>query len=223
MDVTEKLLNVRRATRLLASYYRRVVDIVTLVDRTLESQARFRTKFLRWDAHHHRHIGQQTTSVVGRWGWDFLPVQDATFQWTTDGSKFPAGPGSVFVNIWHQSDDGYAKREDEGEPVPTDFAPVEETETRLYVFLYAVASGDSNDRWSTIERVASEAVDESDWWNQSLHRIPTDALDGADPGTQIRYMGWRIPMSALETQDAVEQQLLAPLRQALDRVVAPTQ
>jgi len=220
MDVNEKLVNVRRATRLLASYYRRVVDIITLLDSTLESQARFKLKFLRWDATHHRHIGQQTTSVLGRWGWDFLPIQDATFQWTTGGKKSPTGPGSVYVGMWHQTDDAYESRDDETEPVAHEFRPAAESKTLIHVYVFGVVQGDTPDRWHAVESLGWRSLADSECWDHQLHEVPVDALDEADPGTQIRYLGWRIPMAELETEDDVEARILAPLRTALDQIVA---
>ena len=119
MDLSEQHVNVRKATRVLAGYYRRLLHVLASVERTLEEASSLRLSFLRWDGIHHENVGRQTTDPVSRWGWDFLPLSWAWFRWTTDGKPHPIGPGSAIVAVQHEVDSGY--RQDGTEPDPMAF------------------------------------------------------------------------------------------------------
>ena len=115
MDLSEKMVNVRRATRLLASYYRRLIDIMAMVEGVLVEQPKLNLTFRRWGSTYHHNIGYQTKSPVGRWGWDFLPLQDAWFDYTSGGQRVPDGKGNLYVCLQHITDSVYEKNEDESD------------------------------------------------------------------------------------------------------------
>jgi hypothetical protein len=218
VDLNEKLLNVRYATRLLASYYRRLMTVLGVVDRELVTASHARLRFVRWDPTHHEAIGKQTAAPFGRWGWDFLPLMDASFCWSTDGRTAPTGPGSAAVFVWHQSDTGYASGE--GEPDPTAFLPAEEADTELMVYAYALVSGGCAAPWSAIdERFDAEHDMGFDFGEPRA--VPTDGLTGVEPGTVVRYVGWSVRLADLGSEADVEARVLAPLRERLERLLTP--
>lgn len=208
MDLPEKLTNVRRATRLLAAYHRRLLAIGAAVDAATRALGDGRTRFVEWRPTHHRPIGNQTSSPFDRWGWDFVPLMDAWFWWTTDGRRSPVGPGSLSVMLWHQGDSGY--RRGGGEPDPVGFDPAEQSTTTLSVHVFALAAGPCGADWDAIDKKFG-----SDDVSGAVRECAPAGLDGTGPGTVIRYVGWRVSVADLATETDVEVRLLKPLRDHL--------
>lgn len=221
MDLSEKMLNVRRATRLLASYYRRVMTILGMVERTLEQQKKLKLKFHRWSSIHHRDMGKQSTNPLGRWGWDFLPLQDAYFMWTTGGGVQPLKTGSVVVFVQHESDDGYEKPDDGTEPDPSEFKAAEKAESWFYVYAYGLARGKCANSWWEVAEVGDEAVADDEDWSGNVCVFEADALDGLSVDGVLQYWGLKVPMSELALEADVEVKIIAPLVEALRRLVVP--
>jgi hypothetical protein len=219
MDLPEKLTNVRRATRLLAAYYRRVMSVLTLINQANEAIPVVALKFTRWDPAHTDPIGKQTTSPFGRWGWDFLPLSYSTFRWSTEGALTPVRPGSAFVGIWHEVDDGYTSSGAD-EPDPTTFGAAEAQRTRLYVWILALKSGTTTDTWDAIGKVAENAFNAAEQSDGAVRDVPIGSVGGTMPGTVIRYLGWEVPIEAIGTEQDVEVLILQRLRQAIAAVFA---
>ncbi|MCB9779847.1 MAG: hypothetical protein H6742_14875 [Alphaproteobacteria bacterium] len=223
MDLNEKMQNVRRASRLLAAYYRRVMTILAMVERTLDEKKKLRLKLHYWSSTQHQNIGKQSTNPVGRWGWDFLVLQDTWFRWSTDGKAAPVKPGSVQVYFQHVTDDAYDKPEDGTEPDPATFASVEESQSWVYLYAYALVRGSCEDSWASIDGVFEDTANEEDEWSGEVVVVQSDGLENPSADVLVHYVGWRVPMTDLETEDDVEAKLLQPLRAALDKIViAPT-
>jgi len=216
MDLTTKLINVRRATRLLAAYNRRLLGLLSMVDGTLSNTSKLRLKHNRWEPVYHRKIGRQTTAPFGRWGWDYLPLSWMWMRWTTDGKDTPVRKQSTVVSVQHVADTGYsaAHEKADGEPTPEDFVPVDQTKTELWIWVIAVL-GRSEDRWNTIEEHTEEMLEWEQQLNHQIHTVSVDALESTPAGTELRYVGWKVDVSALETEDDVDTHVLAPIRQAL--------
>jgi hypothetical protein len=175
-------------------------------------------KFIEWRPTHHDAIGKQTTPPFGKWGWDFLPLLDAWFWWSSDKQAAPATPGSISVVLVHSSDSGYEA--DEGEPDPAAFAPAEESTTTLTIQAYALVSGACSSSWEAIDE-RFEEEEGVDFESGAIMTVPTDGLDGVAPGTEIRFVGWTVPLHELLTEDDVEKRLLAPLRANLVEILKP--
>ncbi len=222
MDIHEKLINVRRANRLLAAYYRRVMTILRMVDRTLEEQRKPTMKFHYWSATHHRDIGRQSTNPIGRWGWDFLTLEDAWFLWTPHGKPTPTATGDLAVFFQHVTDDGYAKVGDSTEPDPTAFRPAEECETFIRIWLYGVARGTCDNYWHRMDENIEASIDDETFFNGMVHQIERSLLKNPSGDALAQCMGWRVSMADLETEDAVQAKIIEPLRAALDTIAVPT-
>lgn len=214
MDLPEKLTNVRRATRLLAAYNRRLISILSLVNQALESTPKLGICFVRWDPIHHKAIGQQRTAIFGRWGWDYVPLSYSWFQWSTDGEDRPKQAGAVFVAVQHDID-AYQKPVDGTEPDPTTFGPEEAQVSRLRVWITALVSGSSGDTWSRIDEVIEGAFDDAQQWDAARWEVPTAALSATPAGSVIRYVGWEVQMDTIASEHDVDTLLLTPLRQHL--------
>jgi len=212
MELPAKLANVRRATRLLAAYNRRLIGLLSMVDGSLNSLSKLRMKHYRWDPVYHRAIGRQTTPIFSRWGWDYGPLSWMWMRWTTDGKDTPNRKQSTMVAVQHMVDTGYTRGE--GEPSPNDFADADETRTELWVWVIAVA-GKTSDTWDVIRNHIDETLGEEKHFDNVMHQVGTDELEGTPAGTELRYIGWKIDISALATEADVEREVLAPLRQAL--------
>lgn len=219
MELNEKLIHVRQGTRLLAAYYRRIVDILGLVQATLDGKTKLGLRFRRWEPWHTESIGKQTVSPVGRWGWDFVPLADAWFVWSTDKRDTPVGAGSVAVQVDHVTDTGFAVPEDETEPDPSTFRPSSECSTVLRIYVYALVRGACADSWDRIYHVNQDADDARDLHDGRVHVVPTDALAGASADALIRYVGWEVSLADLATEKDVEDRVTRVLEGHLDTIV----
>ena len=219
MELKEKMQNVRRASRLLAAYYRRVMTILGKVERTAEEKKKLRLKLNYWSSTHHSNIGNQSKNPVGRWGWDFLVLQDVWFRWTTDGKGNPSKAGSVVLYFQHVTDDAYEKPDDGTEPDPSAFASADSAESWVQVYAYALVRGACSSSWQDIDALFEDVADEESEWSGDIVGMPTDGLESPSADILIQYVGWRVPMTDLATEDDVEALILQPLREALDRIV----
>jgi hypothetical protein len=215
MDLNEKIVNVRRATRLLASYNRRLMSILTLVNQTTESADKVALKFQMSAPFYHRPMGKQTTSPIGRWGWDYLPLSYAWFRWSTNGKAVPDGPHPVAVTLLHNVDDGYVTSDDQDEPDPSTFGPAEDHRTMIYVTIVAVTSGSSTDSWPSIGQVIVDRFAGHEQLDGVVKDVPTSSLPGTAAGAVVRYVGWEIPVESVASEQDVETLILEPLRKYL--------
>lgn len=211
MELSEKLTNVRRATRLLAAYNRRLLSILKLVHETAQSADKLALEFIRWQPMYHAPIGNQTTEPFARWGWDFLPLSFSGFRWTTNGKSKPSGPGSVMLGVWHEVDEAYEKSGG-SEPDPVKFRAAEESSTLLYVWLLAIKSGTVTDEWSAVAEVVEKSLTLAAQMDGAVKDIPIDSLPGAATGAVVRFVGLAVPIEGIGSETAVETRLLAPLR-----------
>jgi len=219
VDLNEKMQNVRRASRLLAAYYRRVMTILGMVERTLEEKKKLRLKLHYWSSAEHRDIGRQSTNPVGRWGWDFLVLQNTWFRWSTDGKSRPGKAGSVQVYLRHVTDDAYQKPDDGTEPDPATFAPVDQAQSWIYLYACALVRGSCSDSWDRCDEVFQGTANDADDWSGNIVVVQSDGLENASADILVHYIGWRVPMTDLQTEDDVDSKLLQPLREALDKIV----
>jgi hypothetical protein len=215
MDLPVKLVNVRRATWLLAAYNRRLMSILTLVNQAAVQAPKVGLKFLRWDPAHNRAIGNQTTSPFGRWGWDYLPLSYSIFRWTTKGEPAPDGPGSMFLGLGHWMDSAYGRTPDPAEPDPSTFGSAEDQRTIITVWLLAVTSGTTTDTWDAIRGVVKTAFEPHERTDGVVKDVPIGSLPGAGAGTVIRYVGWEVAVEEIASEQHVDTLILEPLRKNL--------
>lgn len=223
MDLTEKLANVRRAGRLVAAYNRRVMSILGIVERTLEQQPQLGLAFNKWSSTHFNNIGKQTTAVVGRWGWDFLNLYDAWFRWTRDGKTERVVGGakerSVSARIRHIMDDGFA-RGDGTEPDPRDFVDADQAGSWLEIELLCVLRGTSDDTWDQLEAARATALDAGEErWSGDVVTVPIDGVSNPSAEFAMQHVGWRVPMSDVDSAESVAEQVETRLSNALERIV----
>ncbi len=214
MTIDELLLNVRRAIRLLATYNKRVLDIVRLVERMLEAEPDGRFKF-RWLDPASDAPGKRSTNPLGYDEWAFLPFADVSFEWSTDKKNTPEEPGSVNVFVRFVADSAYMESDD-GDPA--EFPAAEECESRLEIRVLGLARGSCQESWDAL----FDAADEGGGFEQRMGN-PVEALALGDLDTSddalVYLKDWRVPLALLTSEEAVEEQILNPLRTALREVV----
>lgn len=221
MDLKQKLVNVRRANRLLADYHKRVLDILQMVQAEAESVPGLRLKFQHWQPVHHAHIERQHKNPLGHWAWDFSPLFATWFRWTSEGEEGPRRAGQVAVFAQHVTDTGY-----EGPPVrrgpdPARFRPAEECETSLHLWIFALVQGTLPATWDQIEHAFEAGDSPFDDMDEVVHDLELPGLPATTAGTLLRYVGWTVSMADLPDEPAVHARVLAPLAARLAAILAP--
>lgn len=210
-DLNERLLNVRRATRLLASYYRRVLDIAKLLETALVDHDGT-IAWLGWSAAHYKNVGQKRVNITQRWAWDQLPFAFSYLEWSTEGGSSPANSGDVFVALQSVTDSGFSKPGGGAEPDPVDFEPAESASTYLQVCVIGLANGACEASWDDIwNQVADEVHDKT--------RIDPQDEWAASEDVQIYSKMLRVDASQLPDRAAVQAQLIEPTLEAIAECV----
>ncbi len=226
MDNAEKLLHVRRANRLLASYYRRVLDVLRLMQAEMASHRDARLSFKEWSTPRFRRIvGRQTTPILdyNQWAWDYLPLTALTLVWSSNGKDGPSEPGAVRVSVHHTTDTGMedwmGDDHKDRYPDPTDFPEADRSRSEIRVWMYGLAAGTCPSTWAEMDEIADEALDEAQTFDGAVHALAVDLFEGTDDAV-VRYFGWKVDLAEIADESDVERLLLEPLRTALTAVVA---
>lgn len=130
-SLSEQMIQVRNAYRLVVAYQRRLLDIVKMTKMQLQKQHRG-LAFYRWGPNKWSRPGVQDPTQ--KWAWDFVPLCQCDIGWVT--SALPV-PGSFWVWLTHEGDSGW-NTEVPGEPDPLTFKPAEECHTRLHAGVLGV-------------------------------------------------------------------------------------
>ena len=145
IDLTSALTDVRKAYRLIWFYQRRVVDMITFICETLGY------RFWRWETEDHigRMPGQVSKNPFGEgeWIWATLPLYrmslfyfPRTLDWNVQKSD------QWMLEVVVETDTGAKFAEDDLEPSPVDFAPVDKSETILRLYAW-YCTKDGNLDW----------------------------------------------------------------------------
>lgn len=127
-SITNALIDVRKAYRLLADYQQRVVELLSVVREELGAR------------HYHHHCRNQTPRDLARLersndgGKRLLPFNDISVLWLRDGGQEDPvhhhQKGDLLIDVWVRSDTGNGES---GEPK---LAPEQsDSELRIYFFL----------------------------------------------------------------------------------------
>ncbi len=133
IDLSRALADVRKAYRLIWLYQHRVVNIINVITEKLGY------KFYRWDTGDiGRMPGQVTKNPFGdgEWIWSTLPLYrmsllylPTTIAWNVQKKD------EWMLEVYVESDSGLKWCDDDTEVSPTEFLPVDESQT--YLRLYA--------------------------------------------------------------------------------------
>jgi hypothetical protein len=219
-DQRTKLTNVRRAVRLLAAYHTRLLDCLQRIE-VEAKEASPGLWFQRWEPTHHAPVERSATSPLGRWGWDFVPLQNAWIRWSTNAEDGPKKPGQVAVYVQHIADDGYDNKvKGHRGPDPTKFKDAADCNSLLQIWIYALPVGTSKATWQEIEAAFEAAGLEDLYWDGCVHDLQLPGVS-LGPAAVLRYVGWEVNMADLGTDDDLAPRILVPLRDRLRAIVVP--
>jgi hypothetical protein len=188
-DLNHALVDVRKAYRLIWLYQRRVIDIVRLITDALGYE------FYAWDTTDiGRMSGSRTTDPFGgdRWIWSTLPLYRMSLLYLPP--NLPANiqrSGEWMLEIFIESDTGAKAREDESEPPPTEFAPVEKSETVLKLYAWHCSADGSRDWFSEI-------------WKQLEWPDEDCKVTDEDPAIPVRVLRRSFELSKLPDRASVD-------------------
>lgn len=221
MDLNEKLVNVRRAVRLLAGWHARVLDMLQKVEIELSAVPGAKMRFLEWRPIQHASVEPPERNPLHRWGWDFLPLQSVCFRWASEGKEQVSGGRSLGAWVQVIVDDGYAKTGvGPRGPDPMTFAPAEECHSWLEIWVVGALNAPAGHRWADIEAAIEEQFDEVDMWSGALVRVTADQMPGLPNTCPVQYAGWRIDLSMIGTEADFTTRVLLPLRERSRAVLA---
>lgn len=132
-DLAGALTDVRRAWRLVYAYQRRLNDLLAVVDARLVAR---KFGFEGWRPTWYSPPPRTGTPFfrAGTWAWDMLPGYRCYVEWT----RATGSGGTQRVVIDASADSGFRKAG--GEPDPGEFAPVEESESVLWIGLWTATT-----------------------------------------------------------------------------------
>lgn len=223
MDLNEKLVNVRRAVRLLAGYHARLLDLLQMAHGELEAVPGARMRFERWEPVHHAHVDRSTKNPLGRWGWDFVPLQNTYFQWTTDGAERPVPGRNLAVVIQHLADTGYTPGPGHRGPDPATFREAAECDTVLQIIAYGLVRGTFSGTWLELDDALVKVAPESQLWDGEVHMYRQADLAPLAADAVLRNVGWEVSLRELATEQEVVDRLLEPLRRRTRALLAPVE
>lgn len=199
-ELARTLADVRRASRLLVAYQRRMNEVFYRVHLALQARG---LEHRWWGSDRHRtparsHVLQ---FAPGKWAWDMFPGLSLAAEWST------GGPAVRRVYLALDTDTGFEKPASGGEPDPTCFslAP-DDARTRLRAGLYTADRADPP--WVQIRVHALE---------HRWHRAVDQEIDWDWQGWRGTYRYLEVPAEALVSGDAVDRLLVQPLAAWADR------
>ncbi len=198
--LSDTLVDVRKAYRLIHAYQRRVWDLLRVIDL---SAANAGLAFKGWKPMNVNPPPKSKTKFfVGRWAWDFLPAYDLGCEWEKTEKK-----GTRRVYVIARADTGYDAR-GEGEPDASTFTPAEEgaTEVRIGLWTASTATPDWRGAWQEVEAKIKRREDET-------YTLTVK-------GVTYRYRYARVNVADLVDEAAVKARVLAPIERWLAAPVA---
>jgi hypothetical protein len=188
-ELARSLEDVREAHRLLSAYYRRILDTASLVADQFP-----RKTFYQWSPVNTTMPPMRGTNPFDRWGWHFLPLNAASFLFTTAGQGVRPLLGDWMLDI-HVSTDSEFTQSDvaKGDPDPRGFAPVESSRSEFALIAWKCVSATPDDL--TWMRVWSESY----WPDETAMdgKVPFDACLG------IQSAMIKCPLEALSSRGEV--------------------
>ena len=121
------------------------------------------------------------------------------------------------VYVQNITDSGYARAADGTEPVPEALDSAEESQSELWIYVFAVVQGSCADSWHDIEATFEEKFPDEEQWKTDgrLVEMDTAGLSEASDDLRILYAGWQVQMHDLASEDDVVARVLEPLEAAL--------
>jgi hypothetical protein len=200
-ELSATLVHVRRASRLLVAYQRRMNEVFYRVHLALDRKG---LKHRWWGSDRHKTPARSHVAQFApvKWAWDLYPGLTLAAEWCSEGA-LPLR--RVYLAL--DTDTGFDTSTSAGEPDPTKFAlPPEEAHTRLRAGLYT-ASGQAPP-WVQIRVNALEGR-----WHHAVGRD----IDWKWECWSGTYQYLEVPVASLISGDAVQDRLVAPLAAWADR------
>lgn len=215
-----KQANVRRAVRLLAAYHTRLLDALQRIEAVADEEVHG-LRFLRWQPTHHHPVDRPGTSPLHRWGWDFVPLQNTTFCWTTNADDGPKKPGQLAIFVQHIADDGYdSGLKGRRGPDPTRFRDADACGSWLWLWAFKLTSGACAATWDEVEAAYEAAEFGEQDWDGERHEVVIPGLPTAG-SARFAYVGWQVRVEDIGTDEEFHRLVLGPLRSRL-RLMAAT-
>jgi len=134
-DLTEALVDVRRAYRLLWAYQRRVNDLLHAIDEHLGHHG---LRQAGWKPASFLNVPNSAFYNPKRWAWDMFPGHSVQAWWTGTTVR-----GPMRADVWLYTDDGFQVSRGEPDPATWDVSP-ERARSKLWLY---IATGPGAPDW----------------------------------------------------------------------------
>ena len=195
-ELSAAMTQVRAGWRIVYAWTRRCQDLVHLVHQELGG---LKFEFVEWSPDGYRQPGLNRTPYFARgtWAWDLLPAFSMRWVWRR---TLPDGRVAE-AHLYIRADDGWNKAGG-GEPDPSRWKPVEETQTLLHLYVYVMNGIErpNLELWSWLDD-GDEQV-----WNQVRSWTSKDGAAGAVARAIV------LELDLLEDAAAVDTLLFGPAR-----------
>ena len=187
-EMSEALIDVRKAYRLLYGYHRRVRDIVQLCAKILPEQP-FKQRTIV------NSLGSRSQPLGTWWTWDCTPTFDWMFLFADDrGAKSKTKSKLLFVINFIADDQLEDAMENRGEPDPSKLAPSERSNS--VIDLYMIRSTLREPNWTKF--FDAYYVDENEAKSDPVFRW-------SDNGQSTDYSAYwiRVPMESFVDEQSI--------------------
>lgn len=190
-EIERRLVEVRRAYRLIHAYQRRILDMLDESDRWMHRT--LHVEFARWRPSLWNRPAEQTTPFFrDRWAWDLLPGLHFWVAW--NGSRGGVSRQVVFTVSGDQWNPSVGR-----EPEAADLAPPEEATSLLYVRCDVVGAREVSwdQAWKALEA-------QKDWRTKRV----SYALGAARCTSEVMA---QMSLAALDGPEALHTKVLEPI------------
>lgn len=210
-DPRDALVQVRTAYRLLNAYHRRLLDLAALTRDAVQQRCgglqkgSWGRRQFRWPP-----VGQ--SDPTSRSAYEFIPLQDAYFQWRSAGDL---SAGGFHFGLGHTPDSAIGALDVSRlkyEPDTLALSPVQDASTRVDIWVAAVAP--CRLTWEQLGNIdADERIDAASWDDRVLRKLDVD-------GTPVAYGGFSLDVADIWTADATKSRLIEPLVKLIEDLKA---